>query len=748
MFQGGFHWVSARMSAGNGKHDTHETEPVEIESVAAKVAKAAERFQTARANAGHEGADDVDDVGDDLFPASEKRSEPVAEAPDLAQEASDNEPESRLEGDAGETNEERAWIFDDMDTIPGIASLNEASPLAEPSPTAPEPLLAPPDLLRALEAARDPAALPPQEDVLQKSLLPDVDERELELSEREQQEIQQPEIPQPELPHTEFEYPEIHLQESEQTKQQQESEPEETDEPDIFDAAGDAEGALPKFLEEPTKERAPPRNAAWIVLTSAAVLAVFMVGALRIGLPDASNRVATSETHADEQPSPMRFAVKEPNRAQAFVPAVERNASERKQQLASESEPATHSATRPPAAEQPPTASAPVAVPPLLAAQRPTVSPLRFEDAVVCSDAASCGVPEWAVAHDEPEPPTPIDPNLGAAVDILNRVRPSKPEPGSAIASSLLKDLSASDDDGTSEAGPETHTDVRPPVVLPIAFSDIGDIEIVLAPAEEPGAEAGDTERRRAQIALRKRDGRELARFNVVVTQPAETPEAAEVREQSEPEETAPAQSPEDTAADTADVSRNEATPEVDSEVKDSTTLSSAKREPPAASSPEAKNETAPVAAADPDPATVDSATPSRPKASNADDGTARVRRARNKVQPKSTTPSGTATSASVQQGAPSDQGPAPPPQRPSTMAKPRGLLTLQAPPEATQPFWLPLDPAPPPSSAQPPAARQSAAPERSPNDFASQPTPKTVDQAPGIETLMGLGGTISEVQP
>lgn len=728
MFQGGFHWVSARMSAGNGKHDTHEIEPVEIESVAAKVAKAAERFQTARAKAGHEGADDV---GDDVVPASVDLSEPVAETPDLAQEAPDTEPESSLEGDAGETNEESAWIFDDLDTIPGIASVNEASPVAEVSPTVPEPLLAPPDLLRALEAARDPAALPPQEDVLQETLLPDFDEREIERPELEQQEIQQPEILQ-----TEFEYPEIHLQEIEQTDRQQEHEPEESESeeierPDIFEPAGGAEDALPKFLEEPTKERARPRNAAWIVLTSAAVLAVFMVGALRVGLPDASDRVVTSATDEDVQPSPTRFAVNEPSRAQAFVPAAERQAppgSEGEIAANSTNEPPT---TQPPATEQ--SAAAPVALPPVLAAQRAPVSPLRFEDAVVCSDAASCGVPDWAVPLRESEPPTPIDPGLGAAVDILNRVRPSNPEPGTALSNSLLKDLSASEE-GTSEAAAETRTDVRPPVVLPIALSDIGDVEIVLVPDEASGAVAGDTERRRAQVALRMRDGRELARFNLVVTQPAGTREAPEAREQTEPEDAAPAPSPEDTP----DMSRNETTPEVDSEATDSATLSSAERDPPGAPSPEAKDETAPVAAADPD--TVESAPPAQPKTSKADDGTPRVRRAGKKAEPK-TTPSAAATSASVQQGAP-DQELASPPQGGSTTAKPRGLFTLQAPPEATQPFWLPLNPAPPAT------AQQSAAPERSPNDFASQPTPKTVDQALGMETLMGLGGTFSAGEP
>lgn len=429
--------------------------------------------------------------------------------------------------------------------------------------------------------------------------------------------------------------------------------------PDAAALAVEDEQTLPKFLDEPEEDRPSARQSAWVVLSAVTVLTAFVVGALGVGLPDAGERLATlNGARVSAEGAQLMAAVERLDAPHNPEPAQERDNQK------PDEEGAQHE-----------TASRMRAISTL--EQRRHVSPMRFRDAIACSDAASCGVPLWAAPRREI--PESIEPALGPAVAILNRARLNGSGRVSAAGVPAV-------DGGTSvsfrSASEEIVAENRAGAA-PIALGDIGQVEIVLLPRGV--SNTGGT-----QVALRARDGSEVARFDLKVPQPAGERERAATDEDGAGEGAGDAIAP---------------------------------LGPPAAG-------TAPSASLDQsaEPGSsraLPGATPARTsgKAARPIKGKASPGRAKQGAadEQKNARP---ATGAA---GRPASQDAEAPARQTGAAPVPRGLFTFELPSAGAS---LP--------QAAPVAGK---APETSPNDIGSQRTPQTLDQAPGMETLMGLGG-------
>lgn len=397
----------------------------------------------------------------------------------------------------------------------------------------------------------------------------------------------------------------------------------------------------------------PPRSrhTAWTIIASVGILGAFIVGALQSAPPDASVGIATLniERHA--------FAASE-----RFVSATKAMTSEPPQQA--------NPALDPPRMEP--------------SHEHEIASTLRFRNARPCVDAVACGVllehAPRRKAH------LAIDPALGAAVTMLYpatgfseserfdtaRVMRATFEPPARMMSEAAP--------ARIESGP---ADI-PDAVLPIALSDIGAVEIVLLPRDGKTARAG--------VALKRRDGREVARFDLSVVHPLDHPDPTAL--DLDDEDRAP------------DPPREEAhipvPPQTPAETKDA--LASEDDEP----------------AAEPE-AAARAVVRERPRERKVRDAAPRSARKKTDVRKKS-------AAIPRMKAAPEEK------QAPQAPRPPRGLFTLDSqsePVPASQREQAPVQVSKPPS----------AAPERSPSEISSQPTPRTTHQAPGLETLMGLGG-------
>lgn len=224
--------------------------------------------------------------------------------------------------------------------------------------------------------------------------------------------------------------------------------------------------------------------------------------------------------------------------------------------------------------------------------------------------------------------------------------------------------------------------------VASAALAAIGEIDIVLLPRTDGSDPA------KAEVALRLRDGRELGRIDLNVIQPPDEDEP--VAEQGDGPGNGEGVGDEDEGVvGRSDNGGEEMPPLVAAPVDDA----------PAAAAP-ATSANAPEA---PPPAVSQDDMPKKAMRSSAPH---RPTRAKKKNRPRADT-------AEAQPSAPVEAKP-----------QPRGLFVL--------------DPPQPQASAPEPApwkAKSAERPAVSPNDFSFQPTPKTLDRPPGMETLMGLGG-------
>ena len=318
---------------------------------------------------------------------------------------------------------------------------------------------------------------------------------------------------------------------------------------------------------------------------------------------------------------------------------------------------------------------------------RPTADPLRFADAALCMDM----VCKTLVVHHAPDVLRPsLGPAHGAAVGVVHAVQreavhkedvPSAAGPASPSPPHASTDAAPSGAE-TQKAPPRDDGDTEERV-LSIPLDDLGEIEFVLLPRD-------GTETPRARVALRQRDGRELAQFDLKVDD-ALIPDVPQARvdedkdQQKEEEDGAPSGAaadeadPRETAAEAPPVAR--------------TTKRAPRAERPKATQRRAKA--------------------SQPVKQP-------VKQSAKKVS------GGAATGAQAQ--------------RPPAAPQPRGLFPLQSPPPAAS--------EPAPREAASAAPRKKAPEEISTSDLASQPTPRTRGQPPGFETLMSLGGGFAIEQP
>ena len=317
----------------------------------------------------------------------------------------------------------------------------------------------------------------------------------------------------------------------------------------------------------------------------------------------------------------------------------------------------------------------------------PTADALNFRDAALCTDARC----KTLLVQSPQNALRPVlQPAVGAAVGIVDMnveadvsvfghvaiptpapAEPPAPTDTNAPSETSVPPLQKTDmpreekDEGAGDR------------VLQIPLDDLGEVEFVLLPKD-----ATDTSH--ARVALRQRDGGEIARFDLKVdhTLIADVPvlhddDQHEQKKENDEELTSGA---DDDEAESRDPAAAEVPPVV---------RSTKKRAPRA-------------------------------------ERKAATRRAR-KAQPGKQPAKKGVLSARV----PAQRAPAAP--------QPRGLFPLQPPPSSVS------DPA---SRQAAPALQKKRSAEVSSNDLASQPTPRTRGRPPGFETLMSLGGGFAVASP
>ena len=321
--------------------------------------------------------------------------------------------------------------------------------------------------------------------------------------------------------------------------------------------------------------------------------------------------------------------------------------------------------------------------------EKPAADALSFKDAALCTDAR-CKTLLVHRPHDVRRPM--LQPALGAAVGIVDTHEegdPSVIRHGAVLMTPVPAETAVSTPENLDAPREGEGAEQR---VLQIPLDDLGEIEFVLLPKDGP-----DTAR--ARVALMQRDGGEIARFDLRIdhTLIGVVPEAHDQKLPEAHDQKLPEAQPNAPAAHVDD--ENEQQKEKD-------------EEPRSGAADEEVN---------PRKLAVERLPAVRP--------TKRTLRTERKTAPRRARNSQPVKQPAKKAGLAARE---PMQQRPSVAPQPRGLFPLQ----------------PLPSSQPTPASREAAptmqkkkAPEVSSNDLASQPTPRTVGQAPGFETLMSLGG-------
>ena len=319
--------------------------------------------------------------------------------------------------------------------------------------------------------------------------------------------------------------------------------------------------------------------------------------------------------------------------------------------------------------------------------EKPAADALSFKDAALCTDAR-CKTLLVHRPHDVRRPM--LQPALGAAVGIVDTHEeggPSAIRHGAVPMTPVPAETAVSTPENLDAPREGEGAEQR---VLQIPLDDLGEIEFVLLPKDGP-----DTAR--ARVALMQRDGGEIARFDLRIdyTLIGVVPEAHD-QKLPEAQPNAPAAHVDD---------ENEQQKEKDEKPRSGAVDDEANPRKPAVER---------LPAVRPTKRTLRTERKTTP------------RRARNSQPVKQPAKKAGLAARELMQ------------QRPSVAPQPRGLFPLQ----------------PLPSSQPVPASREAAptmqkkAPEVSSNDMASQPTPRTVGQAPGFETLMSLGGGVALDSP
>ncbi len=314
---------------------------------------------------------------------------------------------------------------------------------------------------------------------------------------------------------------------------------------------------------------------------------------------------------------------------------------------------------------------------------------LSFKDAALCTDAR-CKTLLVHRPHDVRRPM--LQSALGATVGIVDTHEegdPSVIRHGAVLMTPVPAETAASRPENLDATREGEGAEQR---VLQIPLDDLGEIEFVLLPKDGP-----DTAR--ARVALMQRDGGEIARFDLKIdhTLIGVVPEAHDQKLPEAHDQKPPEAQPNAPAAHVDD--ENEQQKEKDEGPRSGAVDDEANPRKPAVER---------LPAVRPTKRTLRTERKTTP------------RRARNSQPVKQPAKKAGVAARELMQ------------QRPSVAPQPRGLFPLQ----------------PLPSSQPTPASREAAptmqkkkAPEVSSNDMASQPTPRTVGQAPGFETLMSLGG-------
>lgn len=391
-----------------------------------------------------------------------------------------------------------------------------------------------------------------------------------------------------------------------------------------------------------------------LFLAAVPIIAVLAIGAGRMG--DENPKIARMDGMASELPPPQ-------------AGPAERDVPHQEEASASP----TAKDVRPPedrVEEQAPANGAPQ-----------TADPLRFADAALCTDT----VCKTLVVHRSPDGLRPrLEPAFGTAVGVIHTTdahMPSAPAAGPEAASPAPEptETVVSRPNSETRDAPQLASEDVKERVLPIPLDELGEVEFVLLPRN--GLDTA-----RAEVALRQRDGRELARFNLKIDHTL-VPDAPLARHDEEGDDEEEMQREEEREEQHSGASDDEAAPR------------------------ETATEVAPTAV------------PASKRASR----TGRKAAERRTKTPQRVKP---AVKQPIKKG---DGGLAvrPPAQRAPAARQPRGLFPLQ----------------PSPSPISEPASHKAAATARkkvsevSVNDLASEPTPRTVGRPPGFETLMRLGG-------
>ena len=217
-----------------------------------------------------------------------------------------------------------------------------------------------------------------------------------------------------------------------------------------------------------------------VFFAAATIVAVLAIGPGGMSVPNPTVHGARMTDLADEAPEPHAVPV------EVEIPVQAADAS-----------PAPNDA-RPPEEEQAPANEN---------EERPS-DPLRFADATLCNDA----VCKTLLVHRAPDSHRPsLEPVLGAAVGLVataeaGALRPAGPDtappPREPAESVTLAPETPAAPEGAREDADNRER--------PNPLGELGEIEFVLLPKDGP-----DTAR--AKVALRQRDGRELAQFDVKI---------------------------------------------------------------------------------------------------------------------------------------------------------------------------------------------------------------------------------------
>lgn len=236
-------------------------------------------------------------------------------------------------------------------------------------------------------------------------------------------------------------------------------------------APDETDAPMPRFLAEPSADAPSTRRPSWLVLGVAGLMAALVIGSARVGdVPDGATKMAD-----------VKAAHREAAAQSVQRPTQTLNAAKADSEVA------------------PPPERAPESVELELGSDLPPSSMMTFRDATLCTDAA-CG----PLLGDLPRSiaPTPIAPALGAVAGIGYADGHAGRDTTDPIEMVTVK--AAARDPAQPSANAPAESGV------PVALGSLGEIEIVLLPRD-----GRDTAR--AKVALRARDGRQLAELELKV---------------------------------------------------------------------------------------------------------------------------------------------------------------------------------------------------------------------------------------